>query len=114
MALLHARQEGRLLQTHTEVVATPGSSSTVTSPALPGVATNQSVTTAYDPYSARRARSASTATPDAHLMGAEIMFGTTLIGHVEGLVHDPISQRVRRLITSYGSTRFATFTVCDA
>jgi hypothetical protein len=38
-------------------------------------------------------------------MGAEITFGTTLIGHVEGLVHDPISHRVRRLITSYGSTR---------
>jgi hypothetical protein len=27
-----------------------------------------------------------------------------LIGHVEGLVRDPISQRVRRLITSYGLT----------
>ena len=38
-------------------------------------------------------------------MGAEITFGTTLIGHVEGLVRDPLSQRVRRLITSYGLTR---------
>jgi hypothetical protein len=46
----------------------------------------------------------STATPDEQLMGAEITFGTTLIGHVEGLVRDPISHRVRRLITSYGST----------
>jgi hypothetical protein len=46
----------------------------------------------------------STAAPDEQLMGAEITFGTTLIGHVEGLVRDPISHRVRRLITSYGST----------
>jgi hypothetical protein len=38
-------------------------------------------------------------------MGAEITFGTTLIGHVEGLTRDPLSQRVRRLITSYGVTR---------
>ena len=37
-------------------------------------------------------------------MGAEITFGSAAIGHVEGLVHDPISHRVRRLITSYGST----------
>jgi hypothetical protein len=42
------------------------------------------------------------ATQDMQLMGAEITFGTTLIGHVEGLIRDPISQRVRRLITSYG------------
>jgi hypothetical protein len=35
-------------------------------------------------------------------MGAEMTFGMTLIGHVEGLVRDPISQRVRWLITSYG------------
>jgi hypothetical protein len=44
----------------------------------------------------------STATNDEQLMGAEITFGTTLIGHVEGLLRDPLSQRVRRLITSYG------------
>jgi hypothetical protein len=37
-------------------------------------------------------------------MGAEITYGTTLIGHVEGLIRDPIFQRVRRLITSYGVT----------
>ena len=39
---------------------------------------------------------------DTQLVGAEMMFGKTLIGHVEGLVHDPISQRVRSLITQYG------------
>jgi hypothetical protein len=35
-------------------------------------------------------------------MGAEITYGTTVLGHVEGLAHDPLSHRVRRLITSYG------------
>jgi len=39
---------------------------------------------------------------DTQLMGAEMTFGKTLIGHIEGLVRDPISHRVRRLITSYG------------
>jgi hypothetical protein len=43
-------------------------------------------------------------TNDTQLMGAEMTFDKTLIGHVEGLVCDPISQRVRRLITSYGMT----------
>jgi hypothetical protein len=47
---------------------------------------------------------ASTVAPDDQLMGAEITYGTTLIGHVEGLVWDPLSGRVRRLITSYGSS----------
>ena len=47
----------------------------------------------------------STAARDEQLVGAEITFGSTLIGHVEGLVRDPLSQRVRGLITSYGSTR---------
>ena len=47
----------------------------------------------------------STATRDEQLVGAEITFGSTLIGHVEGLVRDPLSQRVRGLITSYGPTR---------
>jgi hypothetical protein len=46
----------------------------------------------------------SKATDDSQLMGAEVMFGATRIGHVEGLIRDPISQRVRRLITSYGLT----------
>jgi hypothetical protein len=66
VALLHARQKGRLLQAHSNLSATKR---------------------------------------DAQLMGAEITFGSASIGHVEGLVHDPISHRVRRLITSYGSTR---------
>jgi len=47
----------------------------------------------------------STATNDSRLLGAEISFGPTLIGHVEGLSRDPLSQRVRRLITSYGLNR---------
>jgi hypothetical protein len=47
----------------------------------------------------------STAATDAQLMGAEITFGKTLIGHVEGLVRDPISKRVWRLVTAYGRTR---------
>jgi hypothetical protein len=47
----------------------------------------------------------SKAADDAQLMGAELTFGSTLIGHVEGLIRDPISQRVRRLITSYGLNR---------
>ena len=41
-------------------------------------------------------------TNDTQLMGAEMTFDKNLIGYVEGLVRDPISQRVRRLITSYG------------
>ena len=39
------------------------------------------------------------------LMGAEITHGATHIGRVEGLVRDPVSQRVWRLLTSYGPTR---------
>jgi len=46
----------------------------------------------------------SPATNDEQLMGAQIVFGDTLIGHVEGLGRDPLSLRVRRLITSYGMT----------
>ena len=45
------------------------------------------------------------ATKDGQFIGAEIMFRSTVIGQVEGLVRDPISQRVRRLITSYGPSR---------
>jgi hypothetical protein len=48
---------------------------------------------------------ASKAADDEQLMGAELTFGSTLIGHVEGLIRDPISQRVRQLITSYGVNR---------
>jgi hypothetical protein len=43
-----------------------------------------------------------THTEDEKLIGAEIVFGATSIGHVLGVVHDPLSRRVRRLITSYG------------
>ncbi|HLZ28767.1 MAG TPA: hypothetical protein VKV73_15740 [Chloroflexota bacterium] len=39
---------------------------------------------------------------DDALIGAEIMFGPTQLGHVEGVVRDPVSSRVRRLITTYG------------
>ena len=42
---------------------------------------------------------------DRQLMGAEITFDKTLLGHVEGLGRDPISHRVWRLITSYGESR---------
>lgn len=43
-----------------------------------------------------------TPTEDEQFIGAEIVFGATSIGHVLGVAHDPVSQRVRRLITSYG------------
>jgi PRC-barrel domain len=39
---------------------------------------------------------------DDSLVGAEILFGPKLIGHVEGVVRDPLSGRVRKLITTYG------------
>jgi hypothetical protein len=48
--------------------------------------------------------SASATPTDDDLLGAEITFGTTVIGRVEGLVRDPLSQRVWRLATSYGPT----------
>ena len=113
MALPHARQKGRLLQTHTEVVATPAISSPAISPAAPGTATNRSPRppTAVSPVSVANKRwlgtsmVTSTAAQDDQLVGAEITFGTALLGHVEGLVRDPLSQRVRGLITSYGLKR---------
>jgi hypothetical protein len=43
------------------------------------------------------------ATDDLNLIGAEITFGTTHIGQVLGVVRDPISQRVRRVLTRYGA-----------
>ena len=60
MALPHARSamKGRLLQTHTQVVATPPSPSTVLPPAAAGTTTDDRLTTAYDPYAGRRANSA--------------------------------------------------------
>jgi hypothetical protein len=47
----------------------------------------------------------STITRDHQLMGAEIVYGTTLIGHLEERVRDPLSQRVWRVLTSCGPTR---------
>jgi hypothetical protein len=46
----------------------------------------------------------STQPDNEDLMGAEITYGATVIGRVEGLVRDPVSQRVWRLLTSYGPT----------
>jgi hypothetical protein len=48
--------------------------------------------------------SSSVLTQDEDLMGAEITYGATHIGRVEGLVRDPVSRRVWRLLTSYGPT----------
>jgi len=44
------------------------------------------------------------ATDEDSLRGAEITFGAAPIGRVLGVVRDPLSQRVRRLITTYGPT----------
>jgi hypothetical protein len=41
-------------------------------------------------------------TDDNRLVGAEILFGPTRIGQVEGIVRDPLSGRVRKVITTYG------------
>jgi PRC-barrel domain protein len=41
---------------------------------------------------------------DVDLVGTEIVFGTMPIGHVLDVIRDPLSQRVRRLITTYGVT----------
>jgi hypothetical protein len=64
-------RKGTLLQTHTEVVADPVTSR----PQGPGTATNRSVTTAYDPYAARRANSARV------VQGIYLLFGL-----IEGLL----------------------------
>ena len=47
----------------------------------------------------------STVSNDAQLLGADITYRGMLLGHVEGLIRDPISHRVWRLLTSYGQTR---------
>jgi hypothetical protein len=39
---------------------------------------------------------------DEPLIGVEIKFGPTLLGHVEGVVRDRVSSRVRSVITTYG------------
>lgn len=36
------------------------------------------------------------------LPGAEVVVGKAVIGHVEGVVRDPVSRRVWRLVTRYG------------
>ncbi len=36
------------------------------------------------------------------LTGAEVVVGKGVIGHVEGVVRDPVSGRVWRLVTRYG------------
>ena len=38
------------------------------------------------------------------LIGAEITFGATPIGRVQEVLRDPFSQRVRRLVTTYGAS----------
>jgi hypothetical protein len=43
-------------------------------------------------------------TTDVDLVGTDILFGTTPIGQVLDVIRDPVSQRVRRLITTYGAT----------
>ena len=109
MALPHTRSpmKGRLLQTHTQVVATPTSAS----PLSAAGCYSATVAPAASPASPANKRGSgspmvtSTATKDGQFMGAEIMFRSTVIGQVEGLVRDPVSQRVRRLITSYGPGR---------
>ena len=42
------------------------------------------------------------ASPDQDLVGAAIVFGSRPIGVVLAVLRDPVSQRVRRLITTYG------------
>jgi hypothetical protein len=51
-------QKGTLLQTHTQVGATPVTSNTLVSPANEGATADQTLTAAYDPYAGRRANSA--------------------------------------------------------
>jgi hypothetical protein len=41
--------------------------------------------------------------PDSDPIGSEIVFGPTLLGHVQGVERDPVSGRIRRLVTRYGS-----------
>jgi hypothetical protein len=39
---------------------------------------------------------------EGDLLGAEVVVGTGVIGHVQGVVRDPVSQRVWRVVTRYG------------
>jgi hypothetical protein len=36
------------------------------------------------------------------LIGAQIVFGSTPIGRVQSVQRDPVSDRVRRMVTTYG------------
>jgi hypothetical protein len=44
----------------------------------------------------------STRQAEGDLLGAEVVVGTGVIGRVEAVVRDPVSQRVWRLVTRYG------------
>ena len=42
-------------------------------------------------------------TSDADLIGAEVSFGATPLGHIQTVLRDPLSQRVRHLVMRYGA-----------
>jgi hypothetical protein len=56
-------------------------------------------------HAAGSATASPTIARDQPSIGSEIVYGTTLIGHVEGVVRDPLTQRVWRVLTSYGPAR---------
>lgn len=41
-------------------------------------------------------------TSDSDFIGSEVTFGATLIGHIQSVLRDPVSQRVRHLVMPYG------------
>ena len=63
------------MQTHTQVAATPTTSSTIVSPTAAGTTTDDTLTTAYDPYAGRRANSTRV------VQGVYLVFGV-----IEGLL----------------------------
>jgi hypothetical protein len=42
-------------------------------------------------------------TSDEDFIGAEVAFGATPLGHVQGVLRDPLSHRVRHLVMRYGT-----------
>jgi YGGT family len=89
VALPHARRKGTLLQTRSdEIVA----GSITASPQAPGTTTNHSVTTAYDPFAARRANSTRV------VQGIYLLFGL-----IEGLL------LIRFLLRALGANADAGF-----
>jgi hypothetical protein len=50
-------------------------------------------------------RGMNTTQADQNFLGAEVVVGTGVIGHVDGVVRDPVSERVWRLVTRYGPGR---------